>query len=154
MGMIRVKVNERELWEKYIRGENSPETTKRLDGLLAENPEALDAYLEVFASLESELPALEDEQRFIQNVLGALPQENHNIKGVPKSEKQAKSWIYNPLFHYAIAASITVLLLTSGFFDLLSTEANKVISRPPDASMSKQVVDQATAWIDKFQSKR
>ncbi|MFD1178785.1 hypothetical protein ACFQ3W_21140 [Paenibacillus puldeungensis] len=152
--MNRMKANERDLWEKYIRGETPPDTAKRLDALLAENPEAFDAYLEVFASLEQELPIPENEQHFIQNVLGALPQEKQNIKGVHESDKQAKSWIYNPLFHYAIAASITVLLLTSGFFDLLSAEANKVISRPPDASMSKHVVDQASAWIDKFQSKR
>lgn len=146
--------NERDLWKKYICGEIPPETAKRLDVLLTEDQQAFDTYMEVLATLESGMLALEDERRFMKNVLAALPQEKQIIEADPEIGKQPKSWIHKPLFHYVIAASITVLLLTSGFFDLLSAEANKVTSRTPDTSMSKQVVDRASAWIDKFQSKR
>lgn len=138
------KENERELWTSYIRGSLVPETEERMEALMLGDEAAFRAYVTALSSLEQELPAPGDEQAFMQAVLEALPQAEQK----PIPNRSAKKWTEHPLFHYVIAASITVLLLTGGFFDRLAAEANQFMNRPQDTSLSKRVMNATAGWFD------
>ncbi|MGG6311981.1 hypothetical protein [Paenibacillus macerans] len=132
------------LWTDYIRGNAEPEAQGRMEALLLRDEAAFAAYAEALSSLEQELPEPEDEAALMRAVLGALPREEQQLKPA----KRTHAWSRHPLFHYVIAASITLLLLTGGFFDRMTAGAGELLNRPQQPSLSKQMMEAATGWLD------
>lgn len=134
------------MWKAYIRGELSPDRTERLDQLLQNDDAMFQAYMTELMTSQDELPALHDEERFADDVLSALPAKVQSRT----NQEHRKRW-QNPLVHYVIAASITLLLLGGGVFDLLSAGANAAVQRQAgDASLSDQLMQQATKWMERI----
>lgn len=146
--MSSEKKMDRRLWMDYVRGNVDAGKAERMEALLLGDEAAFAAYEEALSSLEQELPKPADEGAFMRSVLAALPETEPR----PPMNKRAKRWSRHPLFHYAIAASVTVLLLSGGFFDRLAAGANHMmdLNRSQDASISRQMMDAAAGWLDKW----
>ncbi|MCM3698105.1 hypothetical protein [Paenibacillus macerans] len=146
--MSAEKEMDRRLWLDYIHGNVGAGKAERMEALLLGDEEAFAAYAEALSSLEQELPKPVDERMFMRSVLAALPETEPQ----PHMDKQAKRWSRHPLFHYVIAASVTALLLSGGFFDRLAASANHMmdLNRSQDASISRQMMDAAAGWLDKW----
>lgn len=141
------KKMDRRLWIDYVRGNVEAGTAERMEALLLGDEAAFAAYGEALSSLEQELPQPVDERAFMRSVLAALPETEPRYM-----DKQAKRWSRHPLFHYMIAASVTVLLLSGGFFDRLAAGANHMmdLNCSQDALISRQMMDAASGWLDKW----
>lgn len=135
-----------EMWKAYIRGELSPERAEKLDQLLQDDDAMFQVYMTELMANQDELPSLLDEERFANDVLSALPAQARSHA----NKEHRKRW-QNPLVHYVIAASITLLLLGGGVFDLLSAGANAAVQRQAgDTPLSDQLMQRATNWMEKI----
>ncbi|WP_410768412.1 hypothetical protein [Fontibacillus sp. BL9] len=135
-----------EMWRKYIRGDLNPERSERLDQLLQDDDAMFQVYIKELMATQDELPKLLDEERFADSVLSTLPAHARNR--VDKSRR--KRW-HNPLLHYVIAASITLLLLGGGVFDLLSAGANAAVQHQAgEGPISERLMERATQWMEKI----
>lgn len=139
------KVTEQALWDGYISGTMDPEEEQRLEALLLQDEQAFKAYAAVLSSQESTLPGPEDEELYLQRLLGAISQE----KAEPVQAERKKTWSRHPLFHYAVAAAITGLLMGCGLFDQLSSGTSEWIHRPQQsAPLSERMLDITVQWVD------
>ncbi len=137
---------QQEMWRKYIRGELPAEQSERMEKLLLEDDDIFQVYMQELLATETELPTLKDEEAFADGVLSLIPQSSR--KRVERSPR--KRW-HHPLLHYVIAASITLLLLGGGVFDLLSAGAGAAMERQAsDKPLSEQLMKRATDWMDRI----
>ncbi|KAF6612441.1 hypothetical protein H6F38_30935, partial [Paenibacillus sp. EKM208P] len=85
--------------------------------LLLEDEQALMLYLVALEQLESTLKdysAWMDTERFTDQVMAVLPE----IEAEPSQVMfKKRRWFEKPVFHYVVAASLTLILLSSGAFD-------------------------------------
>jgi anti-sigma factor RsiW len=138
-------------WHAYITGTCTLEESERLEKLLLEDKQALDVYL---AALEQLEPALQDysarmnTELFTDQVMAALP----DIEAEPcPAMFKKRRWFEKPVFHYVIAASLTLILLSSGAFDKMMLQNNgKAISQKERVSYSDEVMRATTSWLDKL----
>lgn len=138
-------------WHAYITGTCTLEESGRLEKLLLKDEQALDAYL---AALEQLEPTLQDysvrinTERFTDQVMAALP--DIEAEPCPVMFKKRR-WFEKPVFHYVIAASLTLILLSSGAFDKIMLQNNgKPIPPKERVSYSDEVMRATTSWLDKL----
>ncbi|USB34813.1 hypothetical protein [Paenibacillus sp. YPG26] len=137
-----------EMWRQYILGELSPGKRDELDQWLAEDETALEEYLVVFESMEHPIGDLPDIYAFTDRVMNALPVNDSSVNQ-PLQLHRKWAWIKHPITHYTIAASITLLLITSGFFDRLEQNADHLWSGD-NGSISEQWLSRTTSWLDSW----
>ncbi|WP_068499585.1 hypothetical protein [Paenibacillus kribbensis] len=138
-------------WHAYITGTCTVEESERLEKLLLEDEQALDVYL---AALEQLEPTLEDHvaqintERFTDRVMAALPDIDAEAN---QAIFKKRRWFEKPVFHYVIAASLTLILLSSGAFDKMMLQNNgKPIPSKERVSYSEEVMRATTSWLDKL----
>ncbi|WP_433946483.1 hypothetical protein [Paenibacillus sp. SN-8-1] len=148
--MRETGMQRQDLWRQYILGELSPSKQVELDQLLIEDESALREYLIVFESMEQGLPEFPDLNAFTDQVMNALPMGDSSAKPIESPRLHRKwTWIRHPITHYTIAASITLLLITSGFFDRLTQDADYMV-KEDSKSFSEQWLNQTTSWMDSW----
>ncbi|MOA48941.1 hypothetical protein D3C78_1717570 [compost metagenome] len=96
-------------------------------------------YTQELERYEEALPKLPNREHFTDQIMRAIP-----VKTTAHRNRT------QPIYHYLIAASITLFLLGSGVFDMLSVEANRTLDKSMDNSISDQWMDATTKWIDSF----
>lgn len=135
-----------ELWEKYIRGELSPDIARKLESLLKQDDAVFAQYLEILTSLEEELPSIHDEAEFVTDVLQCLP----NDPGLHGDKKKGRAYpgVRRQWMNYGIAAAATLLLLGGGVFDPFISASTGISA--PDTSISSRWMERAGNWMDDF----
>ncbi|MNE26305.1 hypothetical protein D3C76_183020 [compost metagenome] len=137
------------IWGRYIEGKLSSAEERKLEELLLKDEGAVHQYMKELELLEDSLPLLSDRDLFSDGVISALPSIGKSAGPDSKGNSKAKANRWNlPIVHYLIAASITLLLLGSGVFDLLSIEANQSVHKARNVSISDQWMNATSKWID------
>lgn len=136
------------IWKKYILGELAPEQAERMEILLQKDELMFQVYMQELMRVEEELPTLQDEDLFVESVYSKLPD-------LPRKQDVSSTGIRrrwdHPLFHYTIAASITLLLLGGGVFDRLSDGASEVMRRQSgDIPLSDQLMERTSEWMERM----
>ncbi|MET3209516.1 UNVERIFIED_CONTAM: hypothetical protein ABIC26_002463 [Paenibacillus sp. PvR008] len=138
-------------WHAYITGTCTTEESERLEKLLLEDEKALVLYLAALEQLEStfdDCSAWMDTERFTDQVMAALPEmETESSQVIFKKRR----WFEKPVFHYVVAASLTLILLSSGAFDkMMPQTSGKPIPPKERVSYSEEVMWATTSWLDKL----
>ncbi|AET61352.1 hypothetical protein HPL003_23160 [Paenibacillus terrae HPL-003] len=138
-------------WHAYITGLCTTEESARLEKLLLEDEQALALYLVALEQLESTLEdcsAWTDTERFTDQVMATLPdKEAESNQAIFKKRR----WFEKPAFHYVVAASLTLILLSSGAFDKMMPQTNgKTVPPKKRVSYSEEVMRATTSWLDKL----
>ncbi|RUT36042.1 hypothetical protein EJP77_03335 [Paenibacillus zeisoli] len=146
--MRETDMQRQQIWRQYILGELSTNKQAELEQMLIEDEAVLIEYLEVLESMDEELPELPNTNDFTDRVMKALPLTDSSA-APPKPVKADSrwSWIKHPITHYTVAASITLLLITSGFFDQLTINADDMV-KEDSKPYSEQWMNKATSWLD------
>ncbi|WP_083656984.1 hypothetical protein MKY66_18705 [Paenibacillus sp. FSL R5-0766] len=138
-------------WTDYIEGHMSETQANRMEQLLLEDPDAMDIYLEALG-IHGELPPLPDPAGFADSVM-------HRIEGIQSSKSQRKSragrnrrWLEHKVFHYAVAACLTLIFLSSGLFDKVAPY-HKFQDGDHRGSFTEKWTETATSWLDNFKPK-
>lgn len=139
-----------EAWKAYIQGQLPLEEEQRLEKMLLEDEESVLLYAEALSLLENEMPLMSEEELWLDELMSALPAVPEPSSDHAKEPGKVAQWFAQPWLQYVIAASITLLLMTSGFFDALFSRANEAMHHSNDISVSDQLMDTATSWFDKM----
>jgi len=140
-----------QVWKAYIQGDLNQEEEQQLENRLLEDEEAVLLYSKALSWLESELPEMREEERWLEGLMASLPTASDKASDSDKEQSTIGSWFNQAWLQYVIAASITLLLMTGGFFDHLFSRTNEAIHRPHnDVSISDRLMEATTGWFDKI----
>lgn len=129
-----------EEWMSYINDKLSETSCEELENHLFSCDQCLEVYMKMIDRQAEELPVI-DYSSFTDEIIAELPQK-----------KVRKKTLYQrTLFHYAVAAVITLTLMTTGFFQsvmgVVTTVEASTISKPAQ-SVSNGLMEKALALFE------
>ena len=138
-------------WKKYIDNKLSDDQREKMEDHLYSCDQCLEFYMELISGDSACMPLVSDEN-FTERIMSEISFE-HVIP--PQSKK--KALYQHPVFHYAIAASITFILMTSGFFQnitgIVSTVEAASITESEDA-VSSSLMNKVLSLIEIIEPKQ
>ncbi|MEC0243273.1 hypothetical protein P4H66_26005 [Paenibacillus dokdonensis] len=138
-----------EEWTAYIRGETPQRQAEWMEALLLEDETAFSLYMQAMDMEAEGLPVMGNPEQFVQNVMNQLvTPEVNNILLEQKDNR--RRWYEHRLFHYAIAACLTLIFLSAGWFDKLTPGPQQVNAHANKASYSEDLVRVTTGWLDRI----
>jgi anti-sigma factor RsiW len=144
-----------EEWKRYANDELPEPDREFYEDHLYSCDECLEVYLEAVA--ETELPSMESGSAFTDLVMAKISEEVKK-PAQPRifEEKKRRPFYQSPLFHYSLAAAMTILLMTTGVFQSITQYAGAV--QDPDfqekkTSVTEGLVDKTFAWMDTIEKK-
>lgn len=139
-----------EAWAAYIRGDESVrEQVEYMETLLLEDEQALELYMKALEREGSELPVLAQPERFADNVMSRIGNPRAKVVNM-EARDDRRRWYEHRLFHYAIAACLTLIFLSAGWFDKLTPGPEHVKKHANESSFSEELVKVTTGWIDRL----
>lgn len=135
-----------EEWMSYINDKLSETTCEELENHLFSCDQCLEVYMKMIDRQAEELPVI-NSSSFTDEIIAELPQK-----------KVRKKTLYQrTLFHYAVAAVITLTLMTTGFFQsimgVVTTVEVSSISKPQQ-SVSNSLMEKSLALFEKIDIKQ
>lgn len=131
----------------YIQGGCTAEQAGYIEQLMLEDEAIFAEYMTELERLQDRLPELDNPASFAERVMASLPISNNTAA----SGKQAgQRWFEHAFFHYALAASITLLILFSGAFDKLTAKHSLLLEQSSAPSYSDEAMEAATGWLDRL----
>lgn len=129
-----------EEWMSYINDKLSETTCEELENHLFSCDQCLEVYMKMIDRQAEELPVI-NSSSFTDEIIAELPQK-----------KVRKKTLYQrTLFHYAVAAVITLTLMTTGFFQsimgVVTTVEVSSISKPQQ-SVSNSLMEKSLALFE------
>lgn len=136
-------------WLKYVKNELSDDVREGYDDHLYSCDECLQSYLQALSEFENELPALSNADTFTDSIMAEISANK------PKNNKHAPFY-QKTIFHYTIAAAITILFMTSGVFQSItnvvgSVQTPRIEENSP--SVTEELMNKTFAWMDSFEMK-
>ncbi|MEC0089665.1 hypothetical protein [Paenibacillus macquariensis] len=143
--------DKRILAQLYINGGCTMEQEKSWETLLLEDTEAMDLHIQLLSSVELSMPDMMDSIQFTDDVMNSIPFHLYE-KEESRIEQQRRRWFEHPIFHYAVAACVTLLFLSTGLFDKLVTGDLTVIAKEQKQTTpySEQMMDITVTWLDQL----
>ena len=135
-----------EEWMSYINDQLSETACEELENHLFSCDQCLEVYMKMIDRQAEELPVI-DYSSFTDEIIAELPQK-----------KVRKKTLYQrTLFHYAVAAVITLTLMTTGFFQsimgVVTTVEASSLSKP-ERSVSNSLMEKALALFEMIDIKQ
>ncbi|WP_245350020.1 hypothetical protein [Cytobacillus eiseniae] len=137
-------------WMKYVKNELAKDVREEFEHHLYSCDQCLDTYLLAVEAEEALLPKISNEVDFTDLVMTQITKtkvEKH------KAEEKKKRFYHSSIFHYSIAAAMTILLMTTGVFQSITQYAENVQSpsfQGKNPSMTEGLVNKTFAWMDTF----
>lgn len=129
-----------EEWRSYINDKLSETTCEELEDHLFSCDQCLEVYMKIIDRQAEELPVI-DYSSFTDEIIAELPQKM----------VRNKTLYQRTLFHYAVAAVITLTLMTTGFFQtimgVVTTVEVSSISKPQQ-SVSNSLMEKSLALFE------
>jgi anti-sigma factor RsiW len=124
-----------EEWFMYMKGELVESRQEELEDHLYSCDQCLEIYMKLVEDQVEELPEI-DNEHFTDEVVMKLPL---------KKEKQKKSILQSPIFHYGVAAVVTLTLMSTGVFQSMTG----IVGTVEASSFSKQKQSVSTSLMEK-----
>lgn len=151
-------------WIDYIDGRILPEQQTLMEEELLTSDEAIHLYLQAFEQMQSELPMLNVDHlvnTMMARISAPVQSESSDLEAkesmepaperaggsvAKKADKpHSYAWVHHPLFHYSVAAAITLILFTSGMFE----QVMQVIPEQEGAgSLTETLMQHVTSLLD------
>jgi hypothetical protein len=139
-----------EEWMKYVKNELTDTVREVYDDHLYSCDQCLEPYLQAVDEYESELPVLSNEDEFTDLIMA-------QVKKAAKHEPEVSTPFYQKtFFHYAIAAAMTILFMSSGVFQSITkyvytVQSSEITESTP--SVTEEFVNKTLAWMDTIEIK-
>lgn len=128
-----------EQWLKYVNDEIEGNVREFFDDHLYSCEQCLALYLQVVEDQSTHLPVLSNEDEFTNLVMAKV-----------KSDRKVIPFHQKTIFHYIIAAAMTLLLMSTGVFQSMTKYVDHV-ENPLEVkmpSMTEGLVNKTFAWMD------
>jgi hypothetical protein len=127
-------------WKAYIHNEVSEDKREKMEDHLYTCDQCLDVYMELMTDDSITLPLVSNEN-FTDKIMSEI-----SFKSDGSMVK--RTFYQHPIFHYVIAASITFILMTSGFFQNITG----IVSTVEAASITEQEEAVSSSLMNKVLS--
>jgi len=146
-----------EEWTKYVKNEVEQDVREEFENHLYSCDQCLDYYLQAVAEEERDLPIIEDEAEFTNLVMAKIAESKPpQIQSAKKKSTPRKPFYQTAIFHYSIAAAMTLILMTTGVFQSITkyTETVQTSSfHVKETSVTEGIVNKTFAWMDSLEKK-
>lgn len=138
-------------WLQYVKDDLEAQVRERYEDHLYTCDQCLELYLEAVEAVEMELPAPEHPDELTTLIM----EQVHDMQLEQVSAKPTPFY-QKTIFHYTIAAAMTILFMTSGVFQSIASVVDEVqspaiVERTP--SITEELMNKTFAWIDSFEMK-
>lgn len=141
----------RVLADKYIEGLCTTEESACWERLILSDDEAMLLHMEAVADAEITMPELADPDGFADRVLTRDEIVPYPVPNTPPSIKRPRRWYEKTIFHYTVAASITLVFMFTGAFERIFPEAiERIYPGPQTPSYTEQLMNKTTGWLDQL----
>jgi hypothetical protein len=139
-------------WCRYVKNEIGDTIRNDMEAHLYSCDQCLDIYLEVLDCEGSGLPNIQNEHYFTDSVLTGIA----DLKKQTAQVEGKKSFSQSSVFHYLIAAAMTMVLMLSGVFQSIIKYTDTVQSPQSfqkSTSFSEGIIHKTFTWMDTFELK-
>jgi anti-sigma factor RsiW len=163
-----------EQWAAYVRHELPDGESAELEKHLESCEVCMELYVQSVELAMGSYPMLLNEIALADSVMKTIHEGSYvkhaaclaEAEGASATRKWLRpvTWTRHPLFHYSVAAAITMILLGSGLFQSLlpvEGQADPFSSEPAQGeplkrqpSVSQQLLDQTIVMLDSIQHKQ
>lgn len=167
-----------EQWMTYVEQGLSDEDNQQMEQHLVTCDSCMELYMQSLERVVGSYPSLPDEAALADRVMLAIeaadsvspsstaprlaPSEEAGFGS--QKQRNPRTWMRSPLFHYAVAAVITLVLMSSGIFQSImdhpagidrtsNREAQAEAAEEP-VSVSKKLMDKTIVVLDSIQPKQ
>ncbi|HWO77369.1 MAG TPA: hypothetical protein VNM69_16000 [Bacillus sp. (in: firmicutes)] len=145
-----------EEWLNYVKGEIPDDTRALYEDHLFNCEACLELYSEAISFHEDTLPNLSS-SHFADDVMKLIEKEirqsERNDQITDFKNKKQKSFVQSVWFHYATAASFTLILTFSGVFQsmygVIEKFENNAQAKEP--SITETVMNKTLSWLDEWE---
>lgn len=137
-------------WMKYVKDELNDTERILLEDHLYTCDQCLELYIDAVDTQEEILPSISDEAAFMNDIMKKISNENMEIEKVIEKKRP---FYQSSIFHYAIAASLTLILMSAGFFQSIIKHTETIQKAEvsfKEEQKSGGLVDKTFAWMDSF----
>ncbi|MFS0871240.1 hypothetical protein [Paenibacillus xylanilyticus] len=138
-------------WTDYIEGRITGDQAIHMEKVLIEDPEAMDHYLEAMG-IHQTLPKLDNPAHFADSIMERITILEHSKSKRKSRSGRSRRWLEHKVFHYAVAACLTLIFLSSGVFDKVAPY-HKFHEGEQRGSFTQKWTETATSWLDNFKPK-
>ena len=137
-------------WSAYAGGQLTAEIQRELEAHLYGCDACLEIYMDCISNLDTQaVEAVSEpaymEDKWIEQIMNRIEEEKLPSQLVPFSPPRKIAFYRKPIFHYALAAAITIILMATGIFQGITGG----MDQPPLAT--KQTL--TTSYTDKLMNK-
>jgi hypothetical protein len=162
-----------EQWKRYVEDDITFEDRDFYESHLSSCESCLQLYMQSLDAAAGSYPVVVDQTAFADSVMEAIRAHSVELPQVqlqpvahpnPNSERfKRANWLRHPLFHYTVAAAITLVLMNSGVFqsiaerfgtaDLFRAETAQEEGLIEQPSVSKKLMEKTIVMLDAIQPK-
>lgn len=151
----------RERAKAYFTDQETDVEREEWEQLLLDDEETFATYLEMLDEVECELPSLENSSAFVEKVMenwASYSSDSTNVTQIIVKEESTRRvrFYEKAFFHYTVAASLTLLIMSSGMFDKLLTGQMELVvpKKENSATYSEQMMQATSGWLDQIMDGR
>ncbi|MFD2446613.1 hypothetical protein ACFSO7_21980 [Bacillus sp. CGMCC 1.16607] len=136
-------------WCKYVKNELDGSTREEYENHLYSCDQCLESYLQVLDGDTTQFPVIQNDFDFTDGIMAEIADLNKQKQKV----NTKKSFYQSSVFHYLIAAAMTLVLMGSGVFQSITKYADtvqnpQVLGQTP--SVTEEIIEKTFTWIDSF----
>ncbi|MBM7587599.1 hypothetical protein JOC86_004173 [Bacillus pakistanensis] len=137
-----------EEWMTYVRDEVDEKTRVEFENHLYECDQCMEVYLEAIERQETSFPTVTDPDGFTDGIMAMIEQEKPVTK-IENPRTYAKTKFYQKsVFHYLVAATMTLLLMTTGVFQELMTIVTDFENKSPKESITEGIMKETFSFVE------
>ncbi|MCS7460026.1 hypothetical protein N0M98_07700 [Paenibacillus doosanensis] len=155
-------------WSRYVRQQLSADEQLQYEAHLGSCDQCLERYMQCLDASGEELPELPNSASVTisESVMRQIGKEEALLTEpveVRQRRPKTPAFFRHPLFHYMVAAVITILLMGTGAFQSLAdrigkaetnVEAAGMLQESSRPSVSHQIMDKTIGMLDAIQPKQ
>ncbi|PWA10353.1 hypothetical protein DCC39_11610 [Pueribacillus theae] len=133
-------------WMNYVEEKIDEKARATYENHLYDCSQCLELYIKAVEAHEQSFPNIIDEN-FTNSVIEKIPLKDHNAK--PRVNNR-KSLFQSSVFHYFIAAAITLMLMSSGLFAQLTQIASNFeekVEKEHHQPLTEELMKKTLTWI-------
>lgn len=133
--------------QMYIQDQLNEQKRSEVEEHLYSCQKCMMIYVGIASKEAIDIPESVNTNKFTEQILSMVPVEDHYNRVVGK-----KPFYQHSIFHYGVAAAITIALMTSGFFtSMTSIIATVNTSHEHKSSITEMMMDKTISWIEQVE---
>ncbi|RLQ93762.1 hypothetical protein [Falsibacillus albus] len=150
-----------EKWLLYVKDELPRGMKNEYEDHMYECDHCMALYMKAVEAWEDDFPAIRDGAAITNSIMDEIMQISTVIspakeEGYSQQKDKIKTGAFHqkPIFHYVVAAAMTLLLMSSGIFQTISSYVNQFeqSAQQPNTSFTKHIMNKTVSIVDRVEN--